>query len=137
MAHTVAFKLSKAASQFQAGESIGFGIRGGVKYYDRKTKTDKWTNYQTVVFAKTTGQIDYYNNNLIEGAVVTVSGDTIGVDEFDGPKGKIITLELNNARIEHIASPAANNAQHEAVKHAGPMRQQTEQFNSFDDDIPF
>jgi len=34
MATTVTGKLNKAATQFQAGESTGFGLRLGVKYYD-------------------------------------------------------------------------------------------------------
>ena len=52
MATTVTFKLNKDATQFQAGESIGFGIRGGVKYYDRQTKQDAYTNFEAVIFAK-------------------------------------------------------------------------------------
>lgn len=43
MATTVTFKLNKDATQFNAGDSIGFGVRGGVQYYDRETKQKEWT----------------------------------------------------------------------------------------------
>lgn len=110
MAHTVTFKLNKPAQQFQAGDSTGFGIRGGVKYYDRKTKSDQWTNYQAVIFAKTQGQIDYYTASLIEGAVVTVSGDSLAVEQFQGQNGLQITLSINNARAEYICQSASSRA---------------------------
>ena len=116
MSHTIAIKLNKPAQQFQAGESTGFGIRGGVKYYDRKTKAEKWTNYQAAVFAKNQQQIDFYAGNLVDGAVVTVSGESIAVEEFQGQQGLQITLGLNNARIEYIASPSQVRAPDAAVQ---------------------
>ena len=143
MSHTVTFKLNKPAQQFAAGDSTGFGIRGGVKYYDRKTKTEKWTNYQAVVFAKSQNQIDYYANSLIEGAAVTVSGESIGVDEFQGNNGLVITLELNNARIEYIAPPsqvrapdAAQQAYNQGASQPAQNRTPTP-IDSFEDDLPF
>jgi single-strand DNA-binding protein len=144
MSHTIAIKLNKPAQQFQAGDSTGFGIRGGVKYYDRKTKSEKWTNYQAAVFAKNQQQIDFYAGNLIEGAVVTVSGESIAVEEFKGQQGPQIALVLNNARIEYIASPsqvrapdAAQQVYTKAVAQLGPITNAPAGFESFDDDIPF
>jgi len=140
MSHTVVFKLHKPAQQFQAGDSTGFGIRGGVKYYDRKTKSEKWTNYQAAVFAKNQQQIDFYAGNLIEGAVVTVSGESIAVEEFPGQQGLQITLGLNNARIEYIASPSqarAPDAAQQAYNKAVAPQKAPAGFDSFDDDIPF
>lgn len=147
MSHTIAFKLNKPAQQFQAGESVGFGIRGGVKYYDRKTKSEKWTNYQAAIFAKNQQQIDFYAGNLVEGAVVTVSGESIAVEEFQGQQGLQITLALNNARVEYIASPsqvrapdaaqqAYNNAESQRAPIAPPPSA-PQGFDSFDEDIPF
>ena len=46
MATTITGKLNKAATQFQAGESTGFGLRLGVKYYDRESKMEQWCNYR-------------------------------------------------------------------------------------------
>jgi len=140
MAHTVTFKLNKPAQQFAAGESTGFAIRGGVKYYDFKSKTEKWTNYKAAVFVKSLPQIDFNAKNLIEGAVVSVSGESIAVEEFQGNSGLQITLILNNARIEYIASPSAAHPQKEQQQRVAPAHsapQQPAGFDSFDDDIPF
>lgn len=144
MSHTVVFKLNKPAQQFQAGDSTGFGIRGGVKYYDRKSKTEKWTNYQAAIFAKNPQQIDFYAGNLIEGAVVTVSGESIAVEEFQGQQGLQITLGLNNARIEYIAPPsqvrapdAAQQAYNNAVTQRAPIAPPPAGFNDFDDELNF
>ncbi|HHZ70465.1 MAG TPA: hypothetical protein EYN54_09380, partial [Methylococcaceae bacterium] len=72
MATTITGKLNKPANVFQAGESTGFGIRLGVKYRDPKTKEDAWCNYSAVIFAKSAGQIQFYQNALIEGSIVEV-----------------------------------------------------------------
>jgi len=42
MSTTITGKLNKAANEFQAGESVGFGVRVGVQYYDRETKQKEW-----------------------------------------------------------------------------------------------
>lgn len=145
MGHTVAFKLSKPAQQFTAGDSIGFGIRGGVKFYNRKTKAEEWTNYQAVIFAKNQAQIDFYSAKLVPDAVVTVSGDSIQVEQFQGQQGLLITLSLNNARLEYVASGTARAPDAAQQAHAKVMQQppahsapaQPAGFESFDDDIPF
>jgi len=105
MAHTVTGKLNKSANQFQAGESVGFGIRIGVKYYDRSTKQDAWTNYSATVFAKNPNQIAFYQSALVEGSIVSVSGESLAVETYDGPNGQVITLSMNNSRIEFIHNP--------------------------------
>jgi single-strand DNA-binding protein len=105
MGHTVTGKLNKAAREFQAGESLGFGINVGVKYYDRGTKQNEWTNYKAVIFSKNQSQIDFLRGALVEGSVVELFGESIKVDSFtkdDG--GTMITLELNNARLGYIGT---------------------------------
>lgn len=105
MAHTITGKLNKAANQFQAGESLGFNVRLGVKYYDRKTGQDEWTNYSAVIFSKNPNQINYLQQVLVEGAVVSVSGESIKIDQFEGNNGLSLTLELQNARLEYAYNP--------------------------------
>jgi len=100
--HSITGKLNKPARQFQAGESTGFGVRLGVKYRDPKTKQDDWTNYQAVIFAKSPGQIQFYQNALIEGAVIEVSCEQLAVDSFDGTNGTILTINMLNARLGYI-----------------------------------
>ena len=82
MAHSITIKLNKAANEFQAGESVGFSVRGGVQYYDHKTKQKEWTNYSAVIFAKAQGQIDFYRSALTEGAVIEIGGKSQKVDVY-------------------------------------------------------
>lgn len=102
MATTITGKLNKAANQFQAGESTGFGIRLGVKYRDPKTKQDEWCNYSAVIFAKTAGQIQFYQSALIEGSVVEVSCDQLKVDSFDGQNGPVLSIDMLNAKLGYV-----------------------------------
>ena len=102
MSTTITGKLNKAASEFQAGESTGFGVRLGVQYYDRETKQKEWTNYECVIFAKAQGQIDFYRSALTEGAVVEVSAPEAKVRTFEGSNGLQISIELLNASLGYI-----------------------------------
>ena len=69
MSISVTGKLNKAAHQFDAGESKGFGVRIGVKFYNRETKSDEYTNYEAAVFARGDKQISFYSSVLVAGAV--------------------------------------------------------------------
>ena len=103
--HSITGKLNKPARIFQAGESTGFGIRLGVKYRDPKTKQDEWTNYQAVIFAKSPGQIQFYQNALVEGAIVEVSSEQLKIDSFDGQNGAVLTIDMLSARLGYVYSP--------------------------------
>jgi len=102
MATTITGKLNKPANMFQAGESTGFGIRLGVKYRDPKTKEDSWCNYSAVIFAKSAGQIQFYQNALIEGSIVEVSAEQLKVDSFQGDNGAILSIDMLNARLGYV-----------------------------------
>lgn len=112
MAHTIVGKLNKNASIFQAGESTGFGIRLGVKYYDRETQQNEWTNYECAVFAKQPNQIQFYQNALVEGSVIEVSGDALKIKSFDGQNGQQLSIEILNAKLGYVhTGQQANNQQ--------------------------
>tara|TARA_R110000851_G_scaffold160243_1_gene303462 strand:+ start:5583 stop:6047 length:465 start_codon:yes stop_codon:yes gene_type:complete len=102
MATTITGKLNKPANVFQAGDSTGFGIRLGVKYRDPKTKEDAWCNYSAVIFAKSAGQIQFYQNALIEGSIVEVSAEQLKVDSFQGKEGVILSIDMLNARLGYV-----------------------------------
>jgi single-strand DNA-binding protein len=102
MATTITIKLNKEATQFQAGDNLGFGIRGGVQYYDRETKQKEWTNYEAVVFAKPGAQSDFYAQSLVAGSVVEVTGLTQKVKQFQGQNGLLISIELLDAKVGMI-----------------------------------
>jgi len=124
MAHTIVGKLNKAATQFQAGESFGFGVRVGVKYYDRDTKQNEFTNYEAVIFAKAPAQIQFYQSALVEGAIIEVSGDQQKIKTFDGQNGQSISIELLNAKLGYIHSP-----NQQAPQQQGGFQQQAAQQN--------
>lgn len=157
MATTVTGKLNKDASVFQAGDSTGFGIRIGVKYYDRETKTDQWTNYSAVVFAKAPAQVKFYQDTLVEGSIVEVSGEKIKIRQFQGNNGLSLSIELLDAKLGAVfapqgAAPAQQSASGRPAPQAqqparqapppgyqGQMPQQQGGFGpqDFEDDIPF
>lgn len=113
MSHSITVRLNKAASAFAAGDSTGFGLSGGVKYYDRESKTEKYTNYEAVVFVSNNspGQLDYYRNSLVENAIVEISGPKQAIKQFQGQHGPRITIEILEAKLGFIGqglAPAGN-----------------------------
>lgn len=127
MAHSVTGKLNKAATQFQAGDGTGFGVRLGVQYYDRETKQKEWTNYEAVIFANQQAQVDFYKSALVEGSVVELSGESLKVKTFDGQNGQQITLELVGAKLGYVYTGQQNNAP--AQSNGGYQQQQQPQYN--------
>ena len=121
MATTVVLKLNKSASEFQAGESVGFGIRGGVQYYDHKTKQKEWTNYSAAVFVRNQAQIDFYRSALVEGAIVEAGGKTQKIEVFDGQNGPVYSIELQDAWLGAIHAP--QNAQPQQAAYQQPQQQ--------------
>lgn len=127
MAHTIVGKLNQAATQFQAGEGTGFGVRVGVQYYDRETKQKEWTNYECVIFANQAAQIQFYQSALVEGSVVELSGEAIKIKTFDGQNGQKITLELIGAKLGYVHTgqqQGAQNNQGFAPQQNSPAQQQ-------------
>jgi len=108
MAHSITGKLNKPASEFQAGESIGFGIRLGEQYYDRETKQKAWTNYEGVIFAKAPQQIQYYRDVLTEGSVIEISCKQLKIKQFDGQNGPSFSLEMIDCDLGYTHSPIPN-----------------------------
>jgi single-strand DNA-binding protein len=126
MSTTVTGKLNKAASQFQAGESTGFGINIGVKYYDRETKADAWTNYQAAVFAKAPAQVKFYQEALVEGAIVEVSGEKCKIRQFQGNSGLSLSIEILDAKLGAVFAPQGQ-AQQQQQRQQQPAPQQRQQ----------
>lgn len=110
MATTITGKLNKQASIFQAGESTGFGVRLGVKYYDRESKTEQWCNYEAVVFAKAPAQIQFYQQALVEGAIIEVTGDKQRIKQFMGGNGLNLSIEILDAKLGAVFAPVGQTA---------------------------
>lgn len=105
MATTITGKLNKHASIFAAGESTVSGIQLSVKYYDRETKTEHWRNYEAVVFAKGANQVQFYQQVLVEGAIVEVSGDKQRIKQFQRQNDLQLSIEILDARLGAAYSP--------------------------------
>ena len=127
MATTVTGKLNKAATQFQAGESTGFGVRLGVKYYDRETKADAWCNYEAAVFAKAPAQVQFYQQALVEGAIIEVSGDKCKIRQFQGNNGLSMSIEILDAKLGAVYAPQQQGQQQPAQRQQQPAQQQYNQ----------
>lgn len=127
MATTVTFKLNKDATQFQAGESVGFGIRGGVKYYDRQTKQDAYTNFEAVIFAKQQRQVEFYQSALVAGSIVEVTGQKLAVKQFQGNSGLSLSIELLDASVGFIGTAGAPQAQGQQQQQGYQQTQQQQQ----------
>jgi single-strand DNA-binding protein len=130
MAISITGKLNKAANQFQAGESKGFGVRLGVKFYNRETKQNEYTNYEAVIFGKAGAQADFYASALVEGAVIEVSGSGGQIKTFEGKNGLSISIAILDAKLGYVASS-------EAPQQAQQAPQAQQQQASYDSDIPF
>jgi len=142
MSHGITIRLNRPANEFQAGESVGFGIGGGVQYYDRATKQKEWTNYKAVVFAKAGNQADFYRQALVENAVVEIGAKQQKISEYNGN----YSIEFIDAWIGSINQSAprqeANdpNKTGRAVPPEEPKVNKVptpSNFDNFDDDIPF
>ncbi len=122
MSITITGKLNKAASQFQAGDSQGFGLRIGVQYYDRKTSSKEWTNYSAAIFAKNPNQVNFLQSALIEGAIVEITAKQAKIDEYEGK----YSIELIDASIGYIGTVGAPQQQ-APQQYAQPQQQQAPQ----------
>lgn len=136
MSVSITGKLNKAANEFAAGESIGFGLRLGQQYYDRETKQKEWTNYSCVVFAKAGPQADFYRSSLVEGSIVAIRGGEQKIDSFDGNNGTVLSIEILNATIANVyimgqsaPAPAQPQPQQQGFNQAPAPKPQT--FGSF------
>lgn len=131
MSITVTGKLNKAANQFQAGESKGFGVRVGVKFYNRETKAQEWTNYEAVVFAKAGAQSEFYESALVEGSIVEVSGSGGQIKTWESTNGPVHSIAILDAKIGYVLTNDAPAPQ------SGQQPPQSSKQESFDSDIPF
>ena len=141
MSISVTGKLNKAANQFQIGESKGFGVRVGVKFYNRETKAQEWTNYEAVVFAKAGAQSDFFESALVEGSVVEVSGSGGQIKTWESTNGPVHSIAILDAKIGHVLTAAVqeyvtNNNDAPAPQSGGKPPESSKQ-ESFDSDIPF
>lgn len=131
MAITITGKLNSAANQFEAGESKGFGVRLGVRFYNRETKAQEWSNYEAVVFAKVGAQADFYRDALVEGSVIEISGSGGHIKTWESTNGPVHSIAILDAKLGYVSS---NGAPQSTPAKSAP---QASEQQPFDQDIPF
>jgi len=127
MSTTITGKLNDAANQFQAGDSTGFGIRLGVKARNPKTKEDEWCNYSAVIFAKSPGQIQFYQDALVSGSVIEISCDQLLIDSYESNEGKVsLSVTMVNARLGYVHAGQSSPQQQSGAPQQAQAPQQTQ-----------
>jgi len=129
MSITITGKLNRPANQFQAGESKGFGVRLGVRFYNRELKANEFTNYEAVVFAKEGPQADFYASALVEGSIIEINGSGCQIKSFEGQSGALLSISILDAKLGYISTS-------EAPKQLGTAQAELS-MEEPDSDIPF
>ena len=130
MSISITGKLNKAANKFQAGDSKGFGVRLGVRFYNRETKSQEYTNYEAVIFAKEGKQADFYSSALVEGSVIEISGTGCQIKTFESSNGPVHSISILDAKLGYMATVGAPQPQ-------AQQQQSQPTVEDFDTDIPF
>jgi len=122
MSHTITGKLNKAARQHQGQNGMTFFVSLGEKNYDFKTKTNVWTNYDVALFAKD-AQIQFYNEALTEGAIVSVTGTGLILDLSNAEYPK---LSLQDAKMVFVSGNQQPAQHSQGGYQAQPQQQQAQ-----------
>ena len=124
MSHTIVAKLNQPAREFANASGVTFFVGLGEKNYDFKLKTNVYTNYDAALFAKD-GQIEFYRNALVEGAIVSVSGTGLILDLSNTQYPKAV---IQDAKLGFVHSPSQG-AQQQAPQQyqQAPAQQQAPQ----------
>jgi len=130
MSISITGKLNKAANKFQAGDSKGFGVRLGVRFYNRETKSQEYTNYEAVIFAKEGKQADFYSSALVEGSVIEISGTGCQIKTFESSNGPVHSISILDAKLGYMATVGAPQPQAQQQQSQPPVE-------DFDTNIPF
>lgn len=130
MSHTVTAKLNQAARQHQGQAGTTFFVSLGEKNYDFKNKTNVYTNYDAALFAKD-AQVGFYASALVEGAIVSVTGSGIILD--DSNKEYKPKLAIQDAKLEFVNSPQG---QQQTPQQGGYQQQAPAQQGGFQQQSP-
>ena len=96
--HSLTGRITKPPFTKHLGHDKGYMwvIELYEKHKDTKTSEVTYTNYKAIFFGKKQGQIDFYNNNLVVGAVVDVYSQKLIIETYQPgihTKFQLLTLE--------------------------------------------
>lgn len=115
-----------------------FAVDLSERHKDKDGQT-QYSNYRAVLFAKES-MLDWYNEALQEGKVVSVSAETLSVDVRDKDGKTYVTINMNNPRLEFSQRGDAGSQQQQKQQQQQQKQQQQsqpQQQQNFEDDIPF
>ena len=140
--HVITGKIRRAPFTKEGQNANGnwkmFAVDLSERYKDKDGQT-QYTNYRAVLFAKES-MLDWYNEALQEGKVVSVSAETLSVDVRDKDGKTYVTVNMNNPRLEFsqrgdaVSQPQQRQQQPQQQQH---QNRQPKQQQQFDDSIPF
>lgn len=129
----------------QKGAWKMYAVELSESWKDFKTQDRKYTNYRATMFASSPGAIQYYDEVLVEGAIVSISCDQLQINQREHNGTNYVTLEPVNPKLAFAKAPEASQQQ----KSQQPQQQQKQSKTSpqpqgnneppmdFDSDIPF
>ena len=127
--HIVSGELRKApfvkVGCGQDGQSTMFAVELSEVMKDYQTGEKVYTNYKAFIFAKSPGQVDYYNNVLVEGNFIVVAGEKLKIDV--SPCGQYTKLNIENARLENAGYVAQGQVNNQAQQQGCAPQQQANQ----------
>jgi hypothetical protein len=116
MSHSITIRLQNPAQEFDAGTSVGFRVKGGVKFLDPKSKSEDYTNYEAALFVSknNAAQVDFYRKMLVADSIVEVSAKDQAIRSYEGQNGTKYYIELINASAGFmgLGAPKNNGNQH-------------------------
>lgn len=125
MAHSITIRLQNPAQEFDAGTSVGFRVKGGVKFLDPKTKSEDYTNYEASLFVskKNAAQVNFYRKMLVEDSIVEVSAKDQAIRSYEGQNGTKYYIELINASAGFMGLGAPKNNGNQQSYHSNQPQQ--------------
>ena len=151
--HVITGTIRKAPytqeGQNQKGGWKMFAVELSESWKDFKTQERKYTNYRATLFASSPGAIQYYNEVLVEGAIVSVTCDQLQINQREHNGTNYVTLDPVNPKLAFAKAPDAQSGQAQQQTKAQPNKpatrnnQQAQQNANneppinFNDDIPF
>ena len=139
--HTVTCKLNNDARLYAGQNGTTFFVGLGEKHYNYKTKQSGYTNYDAAIFAKDS-QVQYMTDNLKAGAIVSVSGSSIIIENDEKYGSKLVLQDAKLAYVFNPATPMPDNVRQgyqQAPQQQAPAPQPQSAPNAADwsEDIPF
>jgi len=145
--HVITGTIRKAPytkdGESQKGTWKMYAVELSESWKDFKTQERKYTNYRATLFASSTGAIQYYDEVLVEGAIVSISCDQLQINQREHNGTNYVTLEPVNPKLAFAKAPEASQQQkpqqqqQKQNKNAPQQQVNNEPAMEFDDDIPF